>query len=134
VNAVSVNQHLSEIKSAGVITLIGELAKLLYPSLGRSLAINYILIYNLIMPELSRFLGIVIAMYFHDHNPPHFHVLYNEYDAEIEIKNLTILEGKLPARVLGLAMEWAELHKEEVMNNWNLLQAGEKYNKIQPLV
>jgi len=86
------------------------------------------------MPELSRFLGIVIAMYYNDHNPPHFHVLYNEYDAEIEIKNLTVLNGKLPARVLGIAMEWAELHKDELMDNWNLLQSGEKYNKIQPLI
>lgn len=85
------------------------------------------------MPELSRFLGIVIAMYFNDHNPPHFHVLYNEYDAEIEIRNLTVLNGKLPARVLGLAMEWAEIHKDELMDNWNLLQTGKKYNKIQPL-
>ena len=86
------------------------------------------------MPELSRFLGIAIAMYFNDHNPPHFHVIYNEYDAEIEIKNLTVLNGKLPARVLGIAMEWAELHKDELMDNWNLLQSGEKYNKIQPLI
>jgi len=86
------------------------------------------------MPELSRFLGIIIAMYYNDHNPPHFHVLYNEYDAEIEISNLTILEGKLPPRVFGLVMEWAELHKKELIDDWNLLQAGEKYNKIQPLV
>ena len=86
------------------------------------------------MPELSRFLGIIIAMYFNDHNPPHFHVLYNEYDAEIEIKNLTILEGKLPARVLGLAVEWAELHKDELMDNWNLIQTTGKFAKIQPLV
>ena len=90
--------------------------------------------YNKNMPELSRFLGIIIAMYYNDHNPPHFHVLYNEYDAEIEISNLTILEGKLPPRVLGLAMEWAELHKKELIDDWNLLQAGEKHNKIQPLV
>ncbi|MDR2941726.1 MAG: DUF4160 domain-containing protein [Treponema sp.] len=86
------------------------------------------------MPELSRFLGITIAMYFNDHNPPHFHVLYNEYDAEIEIKNLSVLDGELPPRVLGLVTEWAKLHKEELINDWNLLQAGEKYNKIQPLV
>jgi len=86
------------------------------------------------MPELSRFLGIIIAMYYNDHNPPHFHVLYNEYDAEIEISNLTILEGKLPPRVLGLVMEWADLHKKELIDDWNLLQAGEKHNKIQPLV
>ena len=73
-------------------------------------------------------------MYFNDHNPPHFHVLYNEYDAEIEIKKLTILEGKLPARVLGIAMEWAELHKDELINNWELIKTTGKYNKIQPLV
>jgi len=73
-------------------------------------------------------------MYFNDHNPPHFHVLYNEYDAEIEIKNLTVLNGKLPARVLGIAMEWAELHKDELMDNWDLLQSGEKYKKIPPLI
>ena len=92
------------------------------------------LLENINMPELSRFLGIIITMYFNDHSPPHFHVLYNEYDAEIEINNLTVLNGKLPARVLGIAMEWAELHKEELMDNWNLLQSGKKYNKIQPLI
>ena len=86
------------------------------------------------MPELSRFLGIIIAMYFNDHNPPHFHVIYNEYDAEIEIKTLAVLGGKLPPRVLGLAMEWAELHKDELMDNWNLLQAGKEYIKIEPLI
>src|SRR5215471_4689333 len=74
------------------------------------------------MPEISRFLGIVIAMYFNDHNPPHFHAIYNDYDIEIEINNLTVLNGKLPARILGLVMEWAELHKEELMNNWDLIQ------------
>ena len=86
------------------------------------------------MPEISRFLGIIIGMYFNDHNPPHFHVLYNEHDAEIEIKTLAILDGKLPPRILGLALEWAEMHKEELMENWNLIQNTGKYNKIQPLV
>ena len=86
------------------------------------------------MPELSRFLGIIIAMYFNDHNPPHFHVLYNEYEAEIDIKSLMVLNGSLPARVLGLAMEWAEIHKDELMENWNSIQITGKYNKIKPLV
>jgi hypothetical protein len=84
------------------------------------------------MPELSRFLGIVIAMYFNDHNPSHFHVLYNEYDAEIEINNLSVLQGKLPARILGLAIEWAELHKSELTEDWNLIQTTGniiKYNR-----
>ena len=86
------------------------------------------------MPELSRFLGIIIAMYFNDHNPPHFHVLYNEFEAEIEIKTLAILEGELPPRVLGLALEWAGLHKEELLDDWELIQKTGKFNKIQPLV
>jgi len=86
------------------------------------------------MPELSRFLGIIIAMYFNDHNPPHFHVLYNEFDAEIDIKTLAILEGKLPPRILGLALEWAEMYKNELMDNWELIQKTGKFNKIQPLV
>ncbi|MFP3090187.1 DUF4160 domain-containing protein [Treponema sp. TIM-1] len=90
--------------------------------------------YYKIMPELSRFLGIIMAMYFNDHNPPHFHVIYNEYDAEIDIRNLSILEGKLPARILGLAIEWAELHKDELVEDWDLIQTTGKYNKIQPLV
>ena len=86
------------------------------------------------MPEISRFLGIVIAMYFKDHNPPHFHVLYNEYDAEIEIKTLAILDGELPPRVFGLALEWAGLHKEELLDVWNSIQTTGKFNKIKPLV
>ena len=86
------------------------------------------------MPELSRFLGMIIAMYFNDHNPPHFHVLYNEYDVEIEIKNLTVMNGRLPPRILGLVMEWAEMYKEELMEDWDLIQKTGKYNKIQPLV
>jgi hypothetical protein len=86
------------------------------------------------MPELSRFLGIIIAIYFNDHNPPHFHVIYNEYDAEIDIRNLSILEGKLPARIVGFTIEWAELHKDELLEDWNLIQTAGKFNKIQPLV
>ena len=92
------------------------------------------IVYTKKVPELSRFMGISIAMYFNDHNPPHFHAIYSEYDIEIEIKNLSILDGKLPPRILGLVMEWAELHKEELLNCWNLIQETGKYNKIQPLV
>jgi len=86
------------------------------------------------MPELSRFLGMIIAMYFKDHNPPHFHVLYNEFDAEIDIKTLALIDGKLPPRILGLALEWAEMHKEELKEDWDLIQTAGKFNKIQPLV
>lgn len=59
------------------------------------------------MPEISRFLGIIISMYFDEHNPPHFHVQYNEYRASMDIKNLNITVGLLPAKVRGLVEEWA---------------------------
>jgi hypothetical protein len=86
------------------------------------------------MPELSRFLGIVITMYFDDHNPPHFHVRYNRDRAVISVNDLYILEGKLPPRVLGLVMEWAGLHKDELLKNWNMVQETGKWFKIEPLV
>ena len=57
------------------------------------------------MPEISRFLGIVITMYFNDHNPPHFHVRYEEYRALVGIEPLELREGRLPPRVLGLVIE-----------------------------
>ena len=58
------------------------------------------------MPEISRFLGIIISMYFEEHNPPHFHIRYNEYRASMDIKNLNIIVGSLPAKVRGLVEEW----------------------------
>lgn len=67
------------------------------------------------MPEISRFLGIIITMYFDEHNPPHFHVRYNEYRASMEIKTLNILRGERPAKVRGLVAEWGELHSDELL-------------------
>jgi hypothetical protein len=86
------------------------------------------------MPEVSRFLGIVILMYFDDHNPPHFHVRYNDFRARISIKDLSLLEGELPPRVLGLVMEWAGLHKNELLENWTMVKETGKWFKIEPLV
>lgn len=87
------------------------------------------------MPEISRFLGIIIRMYFvdSDHNPPHFHVYYGDQSAVFAIDNLEVLKGKLPPRVKGLVIEWAELHKKELAKNWELLKE-DKFNKIKPLV
>ena len=86
------------------------------------------------MPELSRFLGIVILMYFDDHNPPHFHVRYNDFRAIISIDDLLLIEGKLPPRVLGLVIEWAGLHKNELLENWEMVKETGKWFKIEPLV
>ena len=86
------------------------------------------------MPELSRFLGIVILMYFDDHDPPHFHVRYNDFRAIIAIKELFLIEGELPPRVLGLVTEWAGAHKMELLENWDMIQKTGKHFKIEPLV
>jgi hypothetical protein len=63
------------------------------------------------VPKISEFLGIVIYVYWRDHGPPHFHAIYGEQEALIAIENLSVLEGKLSPRVLGLVIEWATLHK-----------------------
>ncbi len=86
------------------------------------------------MPEISRFLGIIIYMYFNEHNPPHFHVEYNEHKAAIHINSLGIMEGKLPAKVLSLVVEWASEHQGELLDNWNELKETGHFHKIQPLV
>ena len=86
------------------------------------------------MPEISRFLGIVILMHFREHNPPHFHVEYNEFEASLLIGSLGILEGFLPPRVLSLAVEWAGLHQAELLENWDALRASGQVRRIAPLV
>ena len=85
------------------------------------------------MPEISRFLGFIIAMFYKDHNPPHFHVRYNEYKALISIKDLAILEGSLPPKVLGLVVEWASIYRKELIDDWHLAEKFAKLKKIPPL-
>lgn len=85
------------------------------------------------MPEISRFLGIIIAMYYQEHNPPHFHVRYNEHKAAISIKDLALLEGKLPSKVFGLVIEWASQHQNELMEDWTLSQQLQALKPIAPL-
>ena len=85
------------------------------------------------MPEISRFFGIIIAVFYNEHNPPHFHARYGEYKVAIDIKSLRILEGKLPSRALGLVIEWASQHQDELLEDWNLARSEKSPNKIQPL-
>jgi hypothetical protein len=86
------------------------------------------------MPEISRFLGIVIKMFYDDHNPPHFHVEYNEYLAEINIETLEILAGEIPNRIYTIVLEWATIHRKELIDDWNLSKINEQPKKIEPLV
>jgi len=85
------------------------------------------------MPKISVFFGIIIRMYYNDHNPPHFHVQYDQQDVIIEIDTLRVLKGELPARALGMVLEWAAKHKAELMDNWQRSKDGKPLKKIEPL-
>ena len=74
------------------------------------------------MPRICEFYGIVIAMFYNDHVPPHFHVVYNEYRALVGIDPMQVLEGYLPQRTRSLIFEWAALHQHELRQNWQLAQ------------
>jgi len=86
------------------------------------------------MPTISVFYGIVIQMFWKDHAPPHFHALYGEYEAQIEIRTLRIVVGELPRRALELVLDWAELHQAELMEDWDLCTRMQTPKKIPPLM
>jgi hypothetical protein len=85
------------------------------------------------MPTISQFYGILIAMYWDEHAPPHFHARYGEFKASVDIRLLTVIDGKLPRRALELVLDWAELHQAELMEDWDLCQAMQTPNPISPL-
>ena len=85
------------------------------------------------MPEISRFYGIVIKMFFDDHNPPHFHAQYSGDEALININTLAVIAGRVPARAQGLVAEWASLHQEELLALWRQARNHEPLRKIKPL-
>ncbi len=85
------------------------------------------------MPEISRFFGIVIRMYFGDHNPPHFHAIYQEFTAEYDIQTLQVIRGNLPSRAHAMVLEWASLHREELLEDWKLASEKIALNPIAPL-
>ena len=85
------------------------------------------------MPAVSRFFGIVITMYYDKRNPPHFHARYGRLGAAIETASLKVLEGKLPPRALGLVVEWASQHQEELAANWEAMWRDKPPSKIEPL-
>jgi len=84
------------------------------------------------MPEISRFLGIIIYMYYKEHSPPHFHAEYNEYSITVEIES-DIVNGKFPKRALRAVLDWLDLHKKELLVDWELAINKQPLNKIEPL-
>ena len=75
----------------------------------------------------------MVRMYYDDHNPPHFHVIYGEYEAQISIETLEVLKGSLPKRALALVLEWAAENRDELRNDWQLAELHQPLNKIKPL-
>jgi hypothetical protein len=84
------------------------------------------------MPEISRFYGIAISMNYKEHNPPHFHACYQDYEVSIEIKT-GLTKGEMPKRALKMIFEWLDLHKDELIADWNLAQDRKALIKIAPL-
>ena len=84
------------------------------------------------MPEISRFLGIVIAMYYRDHAPPHFHAIYGEYEVTVEIASGAV-SGSMPKRALAHVQEWRTLHQGELHDTWTLARASRPLPRIEPL-
>jgi hypothetical protein len=85
------------------------------------------------MPRLSEFRGIVISMYYKDHGVPHFHAVYAGEDVSIAIDTLEVLEGSAPKRIVRLAREWAELHRDELSANWQRARRKDELKEIDPL-
>jgi hypothetical protein len=85
------------------------------------------------MPTISRFYGILIRMYYDDHNPPHIHVVYGEHRALIEIEPIAVLAGGLPARALGMVTEWVQLHQDELLLDWQRARGRQPLVEIEPL-
>ncbi len=85
------------------------------------------------MPEISRFFGIVIRMFYNDHPVPHFHAEYAEHKARYEIATLTVLTGALPRRAHALVLEWAALHRAELQADWDLARERRPLTAVAPL-
>ena len=85
------------------------------------------------MPELSRFFGIVIGVFYREHGRPHFHAVYGEFEAVIDIETGEVISGKLPKRALGLISEWQDAHKAELGESWELAREHKTLKKIPPL-
>lgn len=84
------------------------------------------------MPEISRFLGIVIRMYYRDHPPAHFHAEYGEFEITVEIET-GLVNGRFPRRALTAVLEWYQMHQEELLDNWERCRLAEQLQPIDPL-
>lgn len=84
------------------------------------------------MPEISRFLGIVIGIFYSEHGVAHFHAVYGEYEISVEVESGAV-HGKFPPRALRHVLEWTDLHRQELIENWQLARKGQPLKRIAPL-
>jgi len=98
----------------------------------RRLDTEHALLYDRCVPEISRFLGIVIAMFYRDHEPAHFHAFYGEFEVTVLIES-GVVSGEFPRRALAHVLEWYEMHRQELRENWELGQNRKPLKKITPL-
>lgn len=84
------------------------------------------------MPEISKFYGIIVSLYWRDHNPPHLHFTYGEYECSISVLD-RVVDGKAPAKVIAKVNEWMDLHEAEILSLWEKAQKGDKLGRIEPL-
>jgi hypothetical protein len=85
------------------------------------------------VPELSRFYGIIIRMYYDDHPPPHFHAVYQGNQVQVDINRLAVIEGSMPRRALTLVLEWGALHQSELRLAWEQASTNQEPSQIAPL-
>ena len=81
------------------------------------------------MPEITRFYGIIIKLFFGDHPPPHFHAIYGEYNGVFDIETMKMIEGDLPSRASKMVLEWGTHHQQELLEIWNT----QDFRKLPPL-
>jgi hypothetical protein len=84
------------------------------------------------MPEISRFYGIIICLYWKDHNPPHIHFMYGNYECSISVLD-RIVDGQAPAKVISKVNQWIDLHEQEILSLWERAQDGKQIGRIEPL-
>ncbi len=84
------------------------------------------------MPEICRFYGIILSLYWRDHNPPHVHFSYGDFECNISVID-RVVDGKAPAKVIIKVNQWIDLHEDEILSMWEKARRGEKIGKIEPL-
>ncbi|MFN5225195.1 MAG: DUF4160 domain-containing protein [Bacteroidota bacterium] len=86
------------------------------------------------MPQISYLLSVIVRMFYRDHNPPHFHAFYADFEGIFDIEKNELIGGELPPRVLGIVTEWTALHQDELLENWERARQQESLKTIAPLV